>query len=65
MRVALRVAVLLLVFGGVGWLAAHLVVSHAAVSTPQAQVRLAAAMAGLFAGGGSAVIVGIAMLWRR
>ena len=40
MRVALRVAVLLLVFGGVGWLAAHLVVSHAAVSTPQAQVPL-------------------------
>jgi hypothetical protein len=38
---------------------------HAAVGTPVAEVRLSAAMAGLFAGGAAAVVVGIALVWRR
>jgi hypothetical protein len=63
MRLALRVLVLLTVFAGVAWLAAHMVVSHAAATTPESQVRLSAAMAGLFAGGAAAVLAGIAMLW--
>jgi Zn-dependent protease len=65
MRTALRVLVLLLVFGGVAWLAAWEVAAHAAAGTPEAQVRLAAAMAGLFAGGAAAVVVGVVMLRRR
>jgi hypothetical protein len=64
MRTALRVLVLLLVFGGVAWLAAWAVMAHAAAGTPEAQVRLAAGMAGLFAGGAAAVIVGVAMVRR-
>jgi purine-cytosine permease-like protein len=62
MRLALRVLLLLVVFAGVGWFAAHVVVSHAAANTPESQVRLSAATAGLFAGGAAAVLVGIAML---
>jgi hypothetical protein len=53
------------VFAGVGWLTAQVVMHHAAVGTPAAQVRLSAAMAGLFAGGAAAVVVGIALVWRR
>jgi Zn-dependent protease len=65
MRTVLRVAVLVVVFGGVGWLAARAVVAHAGASTPEAQVRLSAAMAGLFGGGVAAVLVGVAVLRRR
>jgi hypothetical protein len=65
MRLALRVLVLLVVFLGVGLLTAHGVVHHASAATPVAEVRLSAAMAGLFAGGAAAVLVGIAMVWRR
>jgi hypothetical protein len=63
MRLALRVLVLLLVFAGVAWLAAHMAIARAVAGTPlQLQVRLAAAMAALFAGGAAAVLVGIALL---
>jgi hypothetical protein len=65
MRLALRVLLLLAVFLGVGWPAVRGVLHHASVTTPVAEVRLSAAMAGLFAGGAAAVLVGIAMLWRR
>ena len=65
MRVAMRTLVLLVVFAGVGWLTARVVMHHAAVGTPAAQIRLSSAMAGLFAGGAAAVIVGIAMVLRR
>ena len=62
MRLALRVLLLLAVFAAVAWLAAHLATAHAVAGTPAAQVQLAAAMAGLFAGGAAAVLVGIALL---
>jgi len=63
MRLVLRVLLLLAVFAAVAWLAAHLATAHAVAGTPAAQVQLAAAMAGLFAGGAAAVLVGIALLW--
>lgn len=70
MRVALRVLVLLLVFAGVGWMAAGGVMRHAARhaargGAPEPEVRLAAEMAGLFAGGAAALVMGIAMVWMR
>jgi uncharacterized membrane protein len=65
MRVLLRVGFLLVVFVGVGLLTAHSVITHASAATPLAEVRLSAAMAGLFAGGAAVVVVGIVMLWRR
>ena len=65
MRVALRTFVLLAVFAAVGWVTARVVMHHAAVVTPITEVRLSAAMAGLFAGGAAVVVVGIAMMWKR
>jgi hypothetical protein len=65
MRVMMRVVVVIAVFAGVGWGTAHAVRRHAAVGTPVAQVQLASGMAGLFAGGAAAVVVGIALVWRR
>ena len=52
------------VFVGVGLATAHAVVKHAVnAGTAESQVRLAGAMAGLFAGGAAAVLVGIAIVW--
>jgi hypothetical protein len=65
MRLAMRTVLLLAVFCGVGLLAARAVMAHAAPSTPLAEVRLSAGMAGLFAGGAATVLLLIAMLWRR
>ena len=66
MGLAWRAAVVLAVFAGVGWLMARAVIAHAAAGgAPIAEVRLAAAMAGLFAGAAAALVVGIAMVWRR
>jgi hypothetical protein len=65
MRLVWRTLVVIAAFVGVGWLTAHVVMDHAGVGTPVAQVRLSAAMAGLFAGGASAVVVGIGLVWRR
>jgi uncharacterized membrane protein len=57
--------VLLVVFVGVGWFTARHVRARAVPGTPAAEVRLASAMAGLFAGGAAVVVTGIAMLWKR
>jgi hypothetical protein len=65
MRLALRGLILLTVFVGVGLLTAQAVIHHASPTAPAAEVRLSAAMAGLFAGGAATVLAGIAMLWRR
>jgi hypothetical protein len=66
MRLALRTLFLLLVFAGVGWLTARGVMAHVASGgAMQPEVRLAGAMAGLFAGGAATVMVGIAMVWSR
>ncbi len=65
MRFVGRVISLLAVFIVIGWLTARAVRHHAAAATPVAEVRLSAAMAGLFAGGAAAVVVGIALVWRR
>jgi hypothetical protein len=66
MKVALRVASLLVAFAGVGWVTAHAVMAHAASGGPMhPEVRLAGMMAGLFAGGAAVVVVGIAMVWLR
>jgi hypothetical protein len=66
MRVALRALVLVAVFVGVGWVTARAVMNHvASAGAMQPEVRLAGAMAGLFAGGAVTLIVGIAMVWTR
>jgi hypothetical protein len=70
MRVAVRTLVLLAVFAGVGWLTARGVMDHVASKVARGgamepEVRLAGAMAGLFAGGAATLIVGIAMVWSR
>jgi hypothetical protein len=66
MRLVWRAAVVLAVFAGVGWFTARAVIVHAlAGGAPIAEVRLDGAMAGLFAGGAAAVVVIIAMAWRR
>jgi hypothetical protein len=44
----------------------HLVVAHSAnAGQMQSEVRLAGAMAGLFASGLAAVIAGFTVFWRR
>ena len=66
MRVALRTLVLLAVFAGVGWLTARAVMNRvASKGAMEPEVRLAGAMAGLFAGGAVTLVVGIAMVWSR
>ena len=67
MRVAWRAAVVLAVFVGVGLAASHVVMVHelAKQGAPLAEVRLVSWMAGLFAGGLAAVLVGIALVWKR
>jgi hypothetical protein len=66
MRVALRALVLVVIFAGVGWLTARGVMDHVAKKgAMEPEVRLAGAMAGLFAGGAATLVVGIAMVWSR
>jgi hypothetical protein len=66
MRVAVRALILVAVFAGVGWLTARAVMNHVeSKGAMQPEVRLSGAMAGLFAGGGVTLIVGIAMVWSR
>ena len=63
MRLWLRVLVVVAVFAAVGWGTAHVVIARAvARGTPEYEVRLAGAMAGLFVGGAAAVIVLLASL---
>jgi hypothetical protein len=64
MRIALRTVVLLAIFVGVAWITARGVMGHVAShGAMQPEVRLAGAMAGLFAGGAATLIAGIAMVW--
>lgn len=65
MRIVVRVLILLVVLGAVGWYTSLYVYARAVAGTPVAEVRLASAMAGLFAGGAAAVVAGIVMLWAR
>jgi hypothetical protein len=67
MRVVWRAAVVLAVFVGVGLWASHVTMAHelAKAGAPFAEVRLASWMAGLFGGGLAAVLVGIALVWKR
>jgi len=66
MSVAWRVVVLLGVFVGVGFGVDRVVMAHVAGGGAYAiQVRLGAAMAGLFSGGVAVVLVGLWMVMRR
>ena len=66
MRVIMRALVLVAVFAGVGWLTARAVMTHVeSMGAMQPEVRLSGAMAGLFAGGATTLVVGIAMAWSR
>jgi hypothetical protein len=67
MGVVWRAAVVLAVFVVVGYAASHVVMAHelAKVGAPFAEVRLVSWMAGLFGGGLAAVLVGIAVVWKR
>ncbi len=63
LRLAWRTLLVVGVFAGVGVWVADAVVRHAdAAGNAVAQVRLAGMMAGLFAGGAAAALVGIAVL---
>lgn len=66
MGAAWRGAVVLAVFAVVAWLTSHAVMVHQMrQGSGGAEVRMAAWMAGLFAGGGAAVITGIALVTLR
>ena len=66
MGVAWRAAVVLAVFAGVGLLTSHAVIAHEVrQGIAGVQVRMAAWMAGLFAGGAAATVAGIALIVTR
>ena len=66
MNVAWRAGLLVVVFVGVGLVVDRVVVAHVAAGGAYAiQVRLGAAMAGLFAGGAAVVLAGLGMVLRR
>jgi hypothetical protein len=66
MRLAWRFVVVCVVFVVVGWITATAVVAHAANGgTTESQIRLAGAMAGLFAGGAAATLAGIVLVATR
>ena len=67
MGVVWRAAVVLAVFLLVGFAASHVVMVHelAKVGAPFAEVRLVSWSAGLFAGSLAALLVGIALVWKR
>jgi hypothetical protein len=63
---AWRAIIVLIVFVGVGVAVDRAIATHERASrTPESQVRLAAAMAGLFAGGAGATIVVLALAFKR
>ena len=65
-RLVGRILLLLAVFLGVGFAAAHALIAHAvAAGTPEYNVRLAGAMSGLFAGGSATVLVAVALFFGR
>ena len=66
MGIAWRAALVLAVFAVVGWLTSHGIMVHQMRhGVGGAEVRMAAWMAGLFAGGGAAAITGIALVMLR
>jgi len=66
MRHLVRVAVVFVVAIAAGWFADRAVLRRASVEgVYQAQVRLGAATAGLFAAGAAVTVVGIGMVLRR
>jgi len=67
MRIVWRAALVLVVFGAAALAASHLVMQHelAKAGAPFPEVRLVSWMAGLFTGGLAALLVGIALLWKR
>jgi hypothetical protein len=66
MKNSLRALIILAVFCVTAWYTARLVTAHTEESaTPASQLRLAGAMAGLFAGGAAAMLVGIAFVVAR
>jgi len=66
MKIALRVLLLIVVFAGVGVLSYRAVLAHGAQQAGAylPETRLAAMMAGLFAGGAATVITGIALAFN-
>ncbi len=67
MKLALRVLLLLAVFAGIGLLTYQAVLGHSAqrAGAYLPETRLAAMMAGLFAGGAATVLAGLATLLLR
>ena len=66
MRRFARISILVLVPLAVGVLTSHLLIARAvAQGTPEYAVRLAGEMAGLFAAGLAAVVVGLGLLVTR
>jgi len=66
MRFLWRVVLVLVVFVGVGRITSQIVGRHATqAGAYEPEVRLGAAMAGLFAGGFAATVVGIVVIWPR
>lgn len=66
MRLVWSALLVAAVFVGVGMVVDRTVLAHAGDrGTPQAQVRLAAAMAGLFAGGAVASATALALAFKR
>ncbi len=63
MKLALRAVLLIAVFAGIGVLTYHAVLTHSArqAGAYLPATRLAAMMAGLFAGGAATVLTGIAL----
>ena len=65
-RLVGRILLLLMIFLGVGFGAAHALIAHAvAAGTPEYKVRLAGATGGLFAGGSATVLVAVALFFGR
>lgn len=65
-RLVGRILLLLAIFLGVGFGAAHALIAHAvAAGTPEYKVRLAGAMGGLFAGGAATMLVALALFVGR
>jgi hypothetical protein len=66
MKLFVRAVVLIAVFAGVGFAVAKAVIDHAAVNGAAGpEVRLAGAMAGLFAGGLAVAMSGLGMVLLR
>jgi hypothetical protein len=66
MKNSLRALIILFVFCLTAWYTSRLVTTHTEESnTPASQLRLAGAMAGLFAGGAAAMFVGIVFISVR